>query len=543
MELFDRFPFGTDGTGSGSLFSESTSSSSIEHGTGAMLISLIACFLSPLSLSIANIIDKFSIDRRVKSPFSLCALVGCYEILVATVELAASPWPKIENKITYLYPVISGTCDGVYLYLYYYAMCYIDASVIVGVMYLYPIVVLILTELFMTEQLSFLAFLGIGLLLSGAITLSVDLIRIFTRRCCPQSPVLLDGTKKKKKVREEGGELDSDSEDEDSEGSEDEDNEDDSDEEELEEGEEAEDKDKEEDDSVCWCPPPPSAWCKKCRKGKKKNEEKGVRMQKIPSNSRSVDVSGDGNTSSTVSDSFGRSSMTGQRLVMSEADGGDDKTEDRDFDVEVSPSPKRDVEEVEEKSPAPEDDRDKESKGGEDTEMQFEDKKEEETMSIKRRASVFLALFGIVVMIGCYEFCLALATAGGMAQFAISGTEVGCQGISALLVLIFSKRARSGFMRELRFNWFYALIKTLFTVASQLLLLVGLMELSPPVASSLCALQPLFVLMLEPIFHLSSDTPKQCFAFKLVPMIVLVGGVICITCDSLLIKNADSSVL
>ena len=533
--------FGADEAESGGFFSESMSSSHVSHGAGAMLISLICCFLSPLSLSIANIIDKFSIDRRVKTPFSFCALVGVCEIVVAAVELGASPWPHIENKITYLYPVISGTCDGVYLYLYYYSLGHCDASVTVGVMYLYPIVVLILTEIFMSEQLSFLAFLGIGFLLSGAITLSTDLIRIFTRCCCPQSKILHDGEKKKG----DKGEIEDESDSEDEE-------EDNSDEEEDEKEEEEKEKEEEEDDSVCWCPPPPSAWCKKCKKGdkNKKSNKDGVEMEQLPTTSQTPDTTVAPSSSPSFSESSNRSSMSRQRLMPTELEGGDDRQDSsandkseggKDFDVDVSPSPKRDME-SEDKSPAPEDEDEKDSKRGEDVDIDFNDKVEEKKVDMKERVLVFLALFGIVVTIGCYEFCLALATAGGMAQFAISGTEVGCQGISALLVLIVSKRARAGFFREVRFNWFYAILKTITTVAAQLLLLVGLMELSPPVASSLCALQPLFVLMFETVFHLSNDTMKQCLTFKLIPMIVIVGGVVCITCDSFLIRT-DSSAL
>ena len=142
--------------------------------------------------------------------------------------------------------------------------------------------------------------------------------------------------------------------------------------------------------------------------------------------------------------------------------------------------------------------------------------------------SLRLVLVGlpIVLLLGGYEFMLAFATKGGMTTFQVSGVEMCTQGAVLLLGLAASGDARRALAREVRWNWLFCALNALLTVASQLLMVFALAALPASVVSALCAMQPLDILVLETAARVSGARVSQCVAFKLVPILFVIAGVV-----------------
>jgi len=832
-------PVLTDFIFSSPNYSESSlpSDSGIENpSAGNVVLALICGILSPFVLAIGNIIDKVLVDTRVKYTLGYIAYTGIVLIGFGGIEMAIADWPDIPNKVTYIFPVLAGLSDGVYFYLYFYSLKRCDASIVIGVMYLYPVVVLILTEIVLHDKITYLAYLGIALLLGGAISLSIDLIRIIVHRCCPTSSLLIRKTnamdverrrrrhhedkvkgihrhkkdkdktnpeekkgikyvlfgtlgamglyrkaqrkrhkqelqhdqtfargdmyggmlnlstnstmtdtlsprssldssymsetisrdssrgfssdpfvnqrdssvdvspdprrerldsfdgdmtvttsedsesrspsakprfrwkrddstshaKRRKKDEVDATASSNDSGDDEFEDievvdmgnglpsknqqkakekssdsspeKEKKDKEDKGDKEDQEDKEDKKDRemqdesdDEEEKEKKAKDKDPKKKAVERGRGRERKvskheetvsssssdededEEEKAERKKKKPAvvvttlseyaaqNAKTRDEQKaeegekkEGRRSSSgkrrkhirnQSSSVNRPSGLRENDVVTypESDGENDSGLSISDEADSSSEQQSESEsEARSESEAPsetekgkpnkhehkhhhDEDDDDDDDGGicgckkccgkeEAVEIEMTDasgaetKKEKKTDSpVKRRIMLGGALLGIVLSVGFYEFSLALATEGGMNQFAISGLDIVSQGFSMVAILIFDKKARKHFPTEVKHNWHMGIVSMFLTIVSQLLLLLALRSLSAPVASSLCALQPLFVLVFERITRLSEDTTKQCLAFKVTPMMVIVGGVVAISLDSLLVSSDTSS--
>ena len=167
-----------------SSFSSPLSSSSEQTG-GALYILL--AIGSPVVFSLTNIVDKTAVSTRVKHTPSYIIMIGIVDMLVGLVIAACCDWSakalEGTEPMDFIFPVISAFAWALFIYCYYIGMLLADASIIVGVEYLYPLVVLALSAIFLHERIQALGYLGIVLLVVGAISLSLNFIGMIHKKC------------------------------------------------------------------------------------------------------------------------------------------------------------------------------------------------------------------------------------------------------------------------------------------------------------------------------------------------------------------------
>jgi len=179
-----------------SSLSSSSSSSAYQPTTGEIVICLISGILAPLVLALGNLVDKIAVENRVWNTYAYTAIIGLWEILIGGIEMAASSWDNFneENKLMIIWPFLGGVVDGVFIYLYFILLGLADASVVVGVMYMYPSVVCVLSYFVLDEKLGVGGYVGVVVLLIGAIVLSINGIARIISKCKPKASIL-DGIK------------------------------------------------------------------------------------------------------------------------------------------------------------------------------------------------------------------------------------------------------------------------------------------------------------------------------------------------------------
>lgn len=133
---------------------------------------LIFAIISPFIWGLVNILDKFVISHKVKNPLSFAVVAGIVALMIGVILSLFLDWKGIVLT-SLIFPAAAGIIFGFQYFLYYYILNKEDVSDIIGFEYSYPILVAILSFLFLNEILSLISYLGISLILFGAIMLSL----------------------------------------------------------------------------------------------------------------------------------------------------------------------------------------------------------------------------------------------------------------------------------------------------------------------------------------------------------------------------------
>jgi uncharacterized membrane protein len=139
-----------------------------------MISPFIFAFLSPLLYALVNVLDKHVISQKAKSVFGYVALVGLVNIILCLIIAAFLDWKNIGMHQLW-FPIISGIFEGATVYLYYYILNKENASDMIGIVYLYPVLIAIAAFLFLGETISLGGYVGAGLSICGVLLLSVQL--------------------------------------------------------------------------------------------------------------------------------------------------------------------------------------------------------------------------------------------------------------------------------------------------------------------------------------------------------------------------------
>lgn len=132
---------------------------------------VLFAFLSPLFYALMNVIDKYIVVHKVRNTLSYAPVVGLATIIYAGTLAFFLDWNQI-NFSGIMFPLITGALLTIQTYLYLFMLRKQDASSLIGFLYTYPIIVALLSFAFLHEQLSFVGYLGIVLVVLGAVLLS-----------------------------------------------------------------------------------------------------------------------------------------------------------------------------------------------------------------------------------------------------------------------------------------------------------------------------------------------------------------------------------
>ena len=133
---------------------------------------LIAIF-SSFIWSLMNVLDKYIISHKVKNIFSFAIIAGALNLFIGLILALFLNWNNI-NLIDLLFPVLVGIIAGSQFFVYYLILQKEDISKVIGLIYFYPVIVAFLSFLFLNERLSLISYVGVSLILLGALLLSIN---------------------------------------------------------------------------------------------------------------------------------------------------------------------------------------------------------------------------------------------------------------------------------------------------------------------------------------------------------------------------------
>ena len=489
-----------------SLSSQQPSSSlwSEEEGGrgGGVVWSLLCAIAAPLVLALVNLFDKVAVDKRVWDTYSYTAVVGLFEMLLGGLECAVTSWENVRGRARIvMWPVIGGVIDGASNYLYFVLIGLTDASIVVGIQYIYPAVVCILSYIFLGEALAVPAYIGVAVLLAGAVVLSTNGLTGVVRCFCPRAPILAG----------------------------------------MENVEKDEPPVVPRDRPVtCWYPDVRRLWaalrrsscCSCCCCGSSETAAGAASTERC----RCSSVSAKEPSYGTVDDPDDAAELSRMRpnnnsggaatLAGANTETISEESDNAAAQRIIAGGNKGTAEEEEEDAVA--------------VETVSEESSETQQLAGAPHKKhclpppVLFALLAVVMIlaIGTHEFLMAFGTKKGMKEFQVSGIETMVQGFTIALAALFVPDARHCFVHELAWNWFFAFVHSLLSVCAQLLTVRSLHLLPAAVSFSLCAIQPLGVLVLETVCGISAFRVSQCFAFKLPPIVLTVLGVVLLSLDA-----------
>ncbi|MFH1173558.1 MAG: EamA family transporter [archaeon] len=137
-----------------------------------MISPWIFAILSPFFFATYNILDKYILAKKVKAALSYAAVAGIVTIVYALLVGAFLDWSQFKLS-NLLFPFISGLFMGLQTFMYFHILSTEDVSNFVGLIYVYPVLVALLSFFFLNERLSLFGYIGGLLTIVGVLTLSL----------------------------------------------------------------------------------------------------------------------------------------------------------------------------------------------------------------------------------------------------------------------------------------------------------------------------------------------------------------------------------
>lgn len=141
------------------------------------LFPLAMAVVSPFVYGFMNVLDKFVVSKKVESPFGFTIVAGLVNLIIGIILACIIDWQGIILTDCIM-PVIAGSIFGAQFFLYYHILSREDVSSVIGFVYAYPIIVAILSYLFINESLSAISYLGMLITISGVLMLSIRTYKI-----------------------------------------------------------------------------------------------------------------------------------------------------------------------------------------------------------------------------------------------------------------------------------------------------------------------------------------------------------------------------
>lgn len=143
----------------------------------SVILFWIYAILSPLIYAFMNIFEKYVITKKVKRPLSFAFFSALTMSLFGIILSFFLNWDGL-NLSWMIFPAIAGLLMGSNYFIYFFILKRSDASNVIGIMYIYPIFVCMLSFIFLGEILPLTSYMGIVLILLGAVFLSLHTLKI-----------------------------------------------------------------------------------------------------------------------------------------------------------------------------------------------------------------------------------------------------------------------------------------------------------------------------------------------------------------------------
>jgi drug/metabolite transporter (DMT)-like permease len=133
---------------------------------------LLFALLSPIIFGLMNVWEKYVLSHRVKSTLGYTLPVAIANISFAVIVGSFLSWSGISWTDA-LFPALAGMLLAAQIWVYYPILQKEDVSHILGFAFLYPILVALLSFLFLNEKLTLWAYVGASLTILGVLLLSI----------------------------------------------------------------------------------------------------------------------------------------------------------------------------------------------------------------------------------------------------------------------------------------------------------------------------------------------------------------------------------
>ncbi len=129
--------------------------------------------ITPVFYSFAIFLDKFIVDKKIRNPLSIIALLGMMSGIIGVIIGLLTGFKFIGLTQTLLI-LLGGILYNWYLIPYFAAIKVDDVSRVVPLYQFLPVFTLIISTIFFKETLAFKQIIGMGLVIFAGILLSVE---------------------------------------------------------------------------------------------------------------------------------------------------------------------------------------------------------------------------------------------------------------------------------------------------------------------------------------------------------------------------------
>src|SRR3989344_14380 len=136
-----------------------------------MISPFVFALLSPFTSALINIFDKYVLSHKVKHPLSFTAMAGIASLCLGIVLALFLDWTGISWR-SILPATGSAVFFALWTYLYYFTFSQADASHVQGIVFTYPLLVALLSFVFLNERISMMGYFAVILILIGVFLLS-----------------------------------------------------------------------------------------------------------------------------------------------------------------------------------------------------------------------------------------------------------------------------------------------------------------------------------------------------------------------------------
>ncbi len=134
---------------------------------------LFLALLYPLCYGTVNVIEKFLLEKRIRNFYSYGVLIGVIYLIEVAVIGSAVGFPGMSLPMLAL-AIVAGVCSACSHFFYFYTMKFHEVSRIIGVIYLYPVFVAVLSFFLLGERLSLMKYAAIVVAILGVTALGME---------------------------------------------------------------------------------------------------------------------------------------------------------------------------------------------------------------------------------------------------------------------------------------------------------------------------------------------------------------------------------
>ncbi len=130
------------------------------------MLGIFLAISSAFCFSCMNLIDKYVVDKKLQNFWGFMPNAGIVNTLIGLILFIFYP---LQINLGSLYAAIAGIALGIGAFLYFYMLQYDDASSIIGLIYIYPVLVTLGGVIILGEKITPIFVIGLFLLVAGAL--------------------------------------------------------------------------------------------------------------------------------------------------------------------------------------------------------------------------------------------------------------------------------------------------------------------------------------------------------------------------------------